>query len=188
MTYARKKSIITTICVGLAFIAFGLVIMFAVLRPQDKYEKVIATVKKAYYMGGTRCPVIVEYTVDGQIYNKEFDDWIEHYDMEKLLVRYKVGNPNKIRPRFYTFFMSLAIEAMAIGAISILSLLVTKEKLRYKSKAEFEKENKIYLAFVISAIVITLLIPICGALSPLIYNSKKIFKVAVSVIPLLQYI
>lgn len=39
-----KKSIIIKICIGLAFIAVGLTIMFDVLRPQDNYEKTDATI------------------------------------------------------------------------------------------------------------------------------------------------
>ena len=169
MTRERRKSIITTICVGLAFIAVGLTIMLAVLRPQDKYEKIAATITKTYYMSGNTCYVVVEYEVDGEKYNNTFDAWRLYSETEKIAIRYKVNNPNTIRPRFYLFFISLTIEAMVIGIATLTSLIAVKHKLRYKSEEEFKRDQKIYYIFVFTTLALLVLIPAIGAFSPLIY-------------------
>lgn len=73
ITGKRKNSIIKTVCVGLAFIVTGLTIMLAVLRPQDKYEKIMSTVIEANFMGGNTCIVVVEYEVEDVKFNNKFN-------------------------------------------------------------------------------------------------------------------
>ena len=156
--------------------------MFVVLRPQDKYEKIMATVIDAKYMGGNTCYVVVEYEIDGIKYKKEFDAWSEYSVTEKILVRYKADNPQKIRPRLYMFYISMAFESIVIGVLSFSSLFVIKQRLRYKSNKEAKKDILIQRVFSISALAFTLLILILGGVSPVLYNSTKIFKNIESVV------
>lgn len=169
ITGKRKNSIIKTVCVGLAFIVTGLTIMLAVLRPQDKYEKIMSTVIEANFMGGNTCIVVVEYEVEDVKFNNKFNAWKECSVTEKIAIYYKVDNPNRIRPRFYLFFISLTVEAIVIGIAALTSLVAVKHKLKYKSEIEYKRDKTIYYIFVFITLALLLLIPILGAISPLYY-------------------
>ncbi len=84
-------------------------------------------------------------------------------------IRYNAENPNKLRPRFYLFFISLTVEAMVIGISTLLSLVAVKYKLRYKSEKEQKRDKTVYYIYVFTTLALLVLIPIVGAFSPLYY-------------------
>ena len=154
-----KKSIIIKICIGLAFIAVGLTIMFDVLRPQDNYEKTDATIICVVDGGRNEYIIDVEYYIKDKKYVNTFNAWKE----------YNAENPNKLRPRFYLFFISLTVEAMVIGISTLLSLVAVKYKLRYKSEKEQKRDKTVYYIYFFTTLALLVLIPIVGAFSPLYY-------------------
>ena len=164
-----KKSIIIKICIGLAFIAVGLTIMFDVLRPQDNYKKTDATIICVVDGGRNEYIIDVEYYIKDKKYVNTFNAWKECSVGEKIAIRYNAENPNKLRPRFYLFFISLTVEAMVIGISTLLSLVAVKYKLRYKSEKEQKRDKTVYYIYVFTTLALLVLIPIVGAFSPLYY-------------------